>query len=452
MTGMSAEDVLQGATLRLARRGQLVPGVPFSAEAVANAFVMLGLVPEQRVEEMLSRRRTALEAEGFKFGVLTGEMSVRPGAYGFQAASGDGPDTLNAVPLTMAAGPLHIRLGSADVTFEWVTVTPAGIRLHLRAITNTDDGRSPNLLGDLIAETLRITDDTGHGHEVTNRGYRMRFTVRAARSLSFGKGTLPGSRRMVHWSGEIVAEPADGDRLGPIGSLEFAGPEGEALTVQLSRPEAVPTGTAEPRWPTPAEAYLAELSQVTKCSIGTGDDSVELDTARIIAAVADALLAAGALPTGSALLYGEGSRERPAWQRELSILWGRRRTHATWPRADGTSVEPSRAALAARLPLQQATVVIESVTASEDYVSIRIYGHPWVTGEYWPMITPCFGVRAVDEDGRDYEGTPGMSGGSPEGRGEFVFWPPVPASVKRLRVTVSTLWESAWADIQIPGR
>jgi hypothetical protein len=137
VTGTDAEDVLLRATLRMARRGQLLPGVPFSAEAVANAFVMLGLVPEERVEEMLSNRRTALEAEGFKFGVLTGEMSVRPGAYGFQAARAAGPDTLNAVPLAVAAGPLHVALGPADVTLEWVTVTPAGIRLYLRAITKS---------------------------------------------------------------------------------------------------------------------------------------------------------------------------------------------------------------------------------------------------------------------------------------------------------------------------
>jgi len=28
----------------------------------------------------------------------------------------------------------------------------------------------------------------------------------------------------------------------------------------------------------------------------------------------------------------------------------------------------------------------------------------------------------------------------------------VPPSVKRIRVTVSTLWEAAWAELDIPGR
>ena len=38
------------APLRAARRGGSLPGVPFSREAVANAFVMLGLLPEARAD------------------------------------------------------------------------------------------------------------------------------------------------------------------------------------------------------------------------------------------------------------------------------------------------------------------------------------------------------------------------------------------------------------------
>jgi hypothetical protein len=29
---------------------------------------------------------------------------------------------------------------------------------------------------------------------------------------------------------------------------------------------------------------------------------------------------------------------------------------------------------------------------------------------------------------------------------------PVPPAAKRIRVTVSTLWEAAWAELDIPGR
>jgi hypothetical protein len=96
--------------------------------------------------------------------------------------------------------------------------------------------------------------------------------------------------------------------------------------------------------------------------------------------------------------------------------------------------------------------VIESVIAHEDMVSIQLYGHPWVHGEYWPMITPCFQVRAVDDAGGAYEGIRGGGRGSPEASFEFTFYPPVGPSARRLRVIVSTLWEAAYAEIDIPGR
>jgi hypothetical protein len=74
------------APLSMARRGEPLPGVPFSREAVANAFVMLGLLPEARAEEILAEYRRDLEAKGFRFGVLTGELSLQPGALGYQDA------------------------------------------------------------------------------------------------------------------------------------------------------------------------------------------------------------------------------------------------------------------------------------------------------------------------------------------------------------------------------
>jgi hypothetical protein len=39
-----------------------------------------------------------------------------------------------------------------------------------------------------------------------------------------------------------------------------------------------------------------------------------------------------------------------------------------------------------------------------------------------------------------------------EGSGAFWFWPPVGPQARQLRVTVSTLWEAAWALVDIPGR
>jgi len=105
-----------------------------------------------------------------------------------------------------------------------------------------------------------------------------------------------------------------------------------------------------------------------------------------------------------------------------------------------------------RLPLEHATAVIESVSAEGELVSIQLYGHPWVAGEYWPMITPCFQVRATDDAGDEHEGMLSGRQGFPgnEGSGSFWFWPPVPQDRKSIRVTVSTLWEAAWAEIELP--
>jgi hypothetical protein len=82
------------------------------------------------------------------------------------------------------------------------------------------------------------------------------------------------------------------------------------------------------------------------------------------------------------------------WREELKYRWGGQARHRA------SAAEPDRAGLAVALPLQRATAVIENIAAREDYVSIQLYGHPWVSGEYWPMITPCFQVRAVTTRGR----------------------------------------------------
>jgi hypothetical protein len=54
-----------------------------------------------------------------------------------------------------------------------------------------------------------------------------------------------------------------------------------------------------------------------------------------------------------------------------------------------------------------------------------------------------------------HEGKPGNASASistHEGTGTFWSWPPVPPKATQLRVTVGTLWEAAWALIDIPGR
>jgi hypothetical protein len=453
---MSCEDpeafLREMATpLSAARQGEPLPGVPFSLEATANAFVMLGLLAEPRAEEILAEYRRELEAKGFRFGVLTGELSVRPGAYGFQDARAAGRNSLTRIPLAASAETMPIPLGRMDLSLTWAMLTPGGVRLGYRATGQLDIGmsgppRRPYRVppGQQIAEKIQaevsVTDNLGQHYRV--RPVRGRGTVRS------GQPGQPPPR----WDGELLAEPeprADGPVTADgVRWLEFAPASGPAARVVMPAPAQVAMGAADPPWPTPAECYLAELASVTSMSIGAAGGTVELDTAQIVAAVADALLWAGALPPDSALLADGASAGRGpgGWREPLAHLWGRR----AWRRAlDG---EPARVGLAAGLPLRQATAVIESITAHEDLVSVQLYGHPWVTGEYWPMITPCFQVRAVDDTGGEHEGMRGSGGGSPEGSWVFWFWPPMAAAASRIRVIVSTPWEAAWAEIDVPGR
>jgi hypothetical protein len=164
--------------------------------------------------------------------------------------------------------------------------------------------------------------------------------------------------------------------------------------------------------------------------------------------VADALLWVGAVPPDSVLLsdgaIADGGHR--GWREPLMHRWG---AHA---HQRARAAQPDRAGLAVGLPLRQATAVIESITAHDELVSVRLYWHPWVTSEYWPMIAPCFQVRTVDDTGAEHEGVRGGGGGEPEGNYEFWFWPPVAPAVRRIRVIVSTLWEAAWAEVDIPGR
>jgi hypothetical protein len=314
------EDCLRSLTdeaLQRAHPGICLFPVSLGLMAVANAFVMLGLLPEPRAEEILAAHRTALQQKGFGnvWGVTKGELTVRPGA-----------------------------------------------------------------------------------HE--------------------------------YWQSRIA---------GPVGLRE----------VFQSAEARVPVGTSDPPRPTPAEGYLAALAPATHVSISTSGQVAEAgpqETAKIIATVADSLMAVGALPAAGTLLR-EPASSRPDWQTALAYRWFTR----TRQQPSGSPAAGHRQ-LEVRLPLEHATAVIESISAQGELVSIQLYGHPWVMGEYWPMITPCFQVRATDDTGNDHEGMPGdwRGGRGHEGSGTFWFWPPVGTARKSIRVNVSTLWEAAWADLELP--
>ena len=178
-------------------------------------------------------------------------------------------------------------------------------------------------------------------------------------------------------------------------------------------PAQARVGRSDPPWPTPAECYLAALAPVTTISMETSSTVAEAgpeETAEIVATVADSLIAVGALPVTSTLLR-EFPGSGPGWHAALAYRWGRRaRQQAARFRAG------QHRRLVVHLPLEHATAVIESVSAHDDLVSIQPYGHPWVMGEYVPMITPCFQVRAIDDAGTSTRACPATGRASPATR------------------------------------
>lgn len=430
------------APLARAREGSPYPVARLSLEAVANAFVVLGLLPAARAEEILATQRPVLEAADFRVGREIGELSVNPGTRSFAEARAASLDSPRQIPLAVAAGPVRCRLRRHDLAITWATLTPEGIRLRYYGDARDGDSDLARALAGEIAEDiteLSITDDDGGTYRVP--------AANVPGGIS-GQCSASGETRWIP-EGEFLAVPVRGGGSA-VRWLELSAGSGPPVRVEISSPAAVPTGTTQPPWPTPAECYLDRLAPPDHdWSIGSFETgTVELDTAAIVAAVADALLAVGALPPDSAVLTGITDRVRPDWQLALSD-----RQQALMDPWAGPG-PASGADLAVRLPLEQATAVLESITAREDMVSVQLYGYPWIFEEYWPLIVPCFRVTAVDDTGAEHQGGPGNSSGSSgyEGSSAFWFWPPVGAQARQLRVTVSTLWEAAWALVDIPGR
>jgi hypothetical protein len=437
MSPMDPADCLRSLTAEaLARAHPDRPLFPVSLRlmAVANALVMLGLLPEPQAEAILAEHRRALEGRGLGngWGVTKGELTVRPGAHEYWAARAAGPAALGEVPLSVAAAGVRCPASVAEVCFKWLRLTSAGLQLGFQATApdRGGDQADPQAPMQQAMSEISVTDDSGHCYDWN------------AELAGWGRS---GDRQEWHGTALAAAGPA-----GRPAWLEFTPTAaGRPARVVLPSPAQVPMGTSGPPWPTAAECYLAALAPITSYSISdsiTESTAGPGDTAEIVAAVADSLMAVGALPVTSTLL-SDFPASGPGWHTVLAHRWGRRARR----RAPGFRVAEHRG-LAVRLPLEHATAVIESVSARGELVSIRLYGHPWVHGEYWPMITPCFQVHATDDAGGEHEAMPGDWQGSPthEGTSSFWFWPPVAAARKNIRVTVSTLWEAAWAQIELP--
>ncbi len=403
--------------------------------AVANAFVMLGLLPEPQAEAILAEHRSALERKGFgnTWGVTKGELTIRPGAHEYWQSRTAGAASVHEVPLLVAAAGVRCPTSVAEVCFEWVKLTSTGLRVsfHATAPDPGGDPPPPHVPMRQALSEISLSDDTGYSYDLTLEG------------TGWGR-----TRDRQEWHGQVRVDP---NPAWMPAWLEFTPARaGESGRVALPPPAQVPVGTSEPPWPAPAECYLAELAAVTSYSIGDSVSEATAgaeDTAEIVATVADSLHAVGALPVTSTLLREFPASRAPAWQPPLVSRWGRR-AHQDAAHFGHTE----HRGLVVRLPLEHATAVIESVSAHGELAGIQLYGHPWVMGEYWPMITPCFQVRATDDAGNEHDGMPGDWQGFPgnEGSGGFFFWPPVPPARKSMRVTVSTLWEAAWAEIELP--
>ena len=137
------EDCLRSVAAEALRWAPHRPLFPDSVGlmAVANAFVMLGLLPEPRAEAVLADHKSALEREGFgnTWGVTKGELTVRPGAHGYWQSRMAGPGGLREVPLLVAVAGVCCPTSVAEVCFEWVKLTSTGWQLSFRATAPDPD-------------------------------------------------------------------------------------------------------------------------------------------------------------------------------------------------------------------------------------------------------------------------------------------------------------------------
>ena len=415
---MSPETYLRlmAHDLALAQPRSRLRVIQASVEAVARAFIMLGLLSVEGAATALADARRAQALNGI------GELAtaVWPGPpRNFWPARAHGQHVPSWTPHSVAVGPVRFCLAGADMSWSWFRIAQAGLRFQVEAVSGGEQ------LEPLSAQTaiagLSATDDAG-------RSYRLRWD-----------GDRRNARR---WPGEIVAEPVpEHGQLDNVAWFEVATAAGPAARVTFGPPVVIPTGTAAPAWPTAAECYLALLSRqepAPELGWSGGRD--------VVAAVAESLVTVGAIPVQSSLLPQVLGRHKRSAHPDLPV---------GWPHAVRVGTPPDfRMAVCAALPFEDAGVVIEGVSAWGEDIQLHVYGWPWIWGQQWPAAVPSFKVRATDDLGHEHEGFAGgwRDYGAGEGRGNFTLWPGVPRHAGRLRVVISTLWEARWAEITLPSR
>ncbi len=392
-----------------------------SVEAVARAFVMLGLLSAEGVANALTDARRVQARNGV--GGL--DTAVWPGPPSdFWPTRGHGRHAPSWPPRSVAVGAVRLSSAGADLACSWFRIARAGWRFQVEA-AGGEQLDAPHAQAAVAG--LSATDDAG-------RSYRLRWD-----------GDHGRARR---WLGEVVAEPVS-ERGQPddvawfddVSWVELATADGPAARVAFGPPVVIPMGTAAPVWPTAAECYLALLSRqdpAPELGRGGGRD--------VVAAVAESLVTVGAIPAQSPLLPQVLGRHKRSSHPDLPV---------GWPHAVRVGTPPDlQIALCAALSFEDAAVVIEGMSAWGEDIQLHVYGWPWIWGQQWPAAIPSFKVRATDDLGHEHEGFAGgwRDYGAGEGRANFTLWPGVPRRAGSLHVVISTLWEARWAEITMPGR
>jgi hypothetical protein len=384
-------------------------------QAVAHAFVLLGLTGPESAEAAMTQASRALGLRG------AGGLgpAIWPGpARDYLAMRAQGRHALAWVPRAVAVGASRLPVAAADLRFDWFRAARAGVRFQVQGAAV---GQPPGRRAGIDLAGWSATDDAG-------RSYRLRWDG------------IRGSARL--WMGEVVAEPVpEHERPDDVAWFELGTAGGEAARVVFAPPPAARVGTAAPPGPAPAECYLAWLARQDPAP-GLGRSGGR----EVLAAVAEGLVSVGAVPAHSPLLPPILARGKRSPHPDLP---------RTWPHPVRLGTPPDlQVAVCAALPFEDAAAVIEGLAAWDDDVQLHIYGWPWTGDQHWPAAIPSFTVRAIDDLGQEHEGHPGgwRGYGDGEAHAEFTLWPAVPRRVGRLRVVISTLWEASWADIDLPHR
>jgi hypothetical protein len=185
--------------------GRLVPPMFAECQAVANAFMMLGLLPEARAEEILAEHRSVLAAAGFEMRAgRPGELTVRPGAHSYWDARTADPDGLANAPLSVAAETVHCPTSAIDVYFTWATLTRASVRLRMHAVSRSlvqgevHFGLRHGRLNEALSE-VSISDDTGRAYPLSEDRFSGMATPRWHGGSATGTWEGDWSRSQVRW-------------------------------------------------------------------------------------------------------------------------------------------------------------------------------------------------------------------------------------------------------------